>query len=130
MLFQRRRLRARGRRLWGDESARVLEDATTTAALLAAAAQERTKLEPVAVAVGRAASNLERLASQAPSADAGEAAAAVAAGLRAELVTVESEARGRDADLAVERAPTRGPDELHAGLDRLRGQVEAAGDRR
>jgi hypothetical protein len=132
VLLRRRRLRVRAQ-LWRDEGACVLEEATTTAALLVAAGQQRTAFAPVSVAVTRVGSNLDRLAAQAPATEAREAARALAARLRTVCLDVEAAVLVRRAvSDAADRAPSRGPfdPELVVDLDDFRRHVEAAVHRR
>ena len=102
MLVRHRRAAARARQLWREEGGPIFEHATTTAALLAEASGRSGAMSQASEAVRRAGLELDRLAADAPSSEAGAAAAAVAARLRSVLFDVES-----DALLA---SPTRGRD--------------------
>ena len=128
MFLRQWRARSRGRQLWRVEGPRILEETTTTTALLAAAAQARTAFEPVSAAVTRVGLHLDRLAGRAPTAEARNAAVAVATRLRAVRVTVASDASLRVATPRTERrVELPGPVDpiLIADLDELGRHVES-----
>ena len=116
--------------LWRGEGSRVIEEATTTAALLVAAAQGRTDTSLVSEAVRRVGASLDRLAADAPSDTARAAATGVAARLREVLFDVESDAllRGATPDAgaaapAAAAAAAEDP-ELVDAIARLREEFE------
>ena len=128
MLVRRRRAAARARQLWHDEGGRILEHATTTAALLAEATASPAAMSQASEAVRRAGEELDRLAADAPSDEAGAAAAAVAARMRSVLFDVESDALLRGPAPGTTAAGARPPAdaELTTRLAQLRGHVERA----
>ncbi len=128
MLVRHRRAAARARRLWREESERILAHGTTTAALLVEASASTAAMSQASEAVRRAGEELDRLAADAPSREAGAAAAAVAARLRSVLLDVESDALLRGAASGATAPSGRPPadPELTARLVELRRHVERA----
>ena len=122
-----RHCRARARSQWRRTGARILEEATTTASLLDAAAQGTTQLALVSEAVRRVGANLDRLVADAPNDEAKAAAADLEERLRSVLFDVEVDVLLREANPDATTAvpiPGVADPELVDALAYFRRQIE------